>query len=320
MNIFTYLRGGKPVEPILKVKDVLKAYDDLIAVNKISLEVNQGEIMGILGPNGAGKTSLIRMIMNINAPDKGKIELNLDTDNWQSRVGYLPEERGLYKEAKVKDILIFLGSLKGLSKKEALKEGEYWLDKFDLTDNLNDEIKELSKGMAQKVQFAACVLHKPKLLILDEPFSGLDPVSQDLMKEEIKGLAESGVAIMLSSHQMNLVEEVCDRIFLLDKGNKVLYDDLDSIKNQYGNYRARLQTNDSNLLEDWLNENDLILNYNSYRNNFNILLEDNIEPNKFIADLPAGINLVELEIKRISLHNIFTRVARGGLLDAKENI
>nr|WP_282550579.1 DUF4162 domain-containing protein [Halonatronomonas betaini] len=119
---------------------------------------------------------------------------------------------------------------------------------------------------------------------------------------------------------MNLVEEVCDRIFLLDKGNKVLYDDLDSIKNQYGNYRARLQTNDSNLLEDWLNENDLILNYNSYRNNFNILLEDNIEPNKFIADLPAGINLVELEIKRISLHNIFTRVARGGLLDAKENI
>ncbi len=308
------------MEPILKVKDVLKAYDDLIAVNKISLEVNQGEIMGILGPNGAGKTSLIRMIMNINAPDKGKIELNLDTDNWQSRVGYLPEERGLYKEAKVKDILIFLGSLKGLSKKEALKEGEYWLDKFDLTDNLNDEIKELSKGMAQKVQFAACVLHKPKLLILDEPFSGLDPVSQDLMKEEIKGLAESGVAIMLSSHQMNLVEEVCDRIFLLDKGNKVLYDDLDSIKNQYGNYRARLQTNDSNLLEDWLNENDLILNYNSYRNNFNILLEDNIEPNKFIADLPAGINLVELEIKRISLHNIFTRVARGGLLDAKENI
>jgi len=308
------------VEPILKVKDVLKAYDDLIAVNKISLEVNQGEIMGILGPNGAGKTSLIRMIMNINAPDKGKIELNLDTDNWQSRVGYLPEERGLYKEAKVKDILIFLGSLKGLSKKEALKEGEYWLDKFDLTDNLNDEIKELSKGMAQKVQFAACVLHKPKLLILDEPFSGLDPVSQDLMKEEIKGLAESGVAIMLSSHQMNLVEEVCDRIFLLDKGNKVLYDNLDSIKNQYGNYRARLQTNDSNLLEDWLNENDLILNYNSYRNNFNILLEDNIEPNKFIADLPAGINLVELEIKRISLHNIFTRVARGGLLDAKENI
>ncbi|MBF8436863.1 ATP-binding cassette domain-containing protein [Halanaerobiaceae bacterium Z-7014] len=308
------------MEPILKVKDVLKAYDDLIAVNKISFEVNQGEIMGILGPNGAGKTSLIRMIMNINAPDKGKIELNLDTDNWQSRVGYLPEERGLYKEAKVKDILIFLGSLKGLSKKEALKEGEYWLDKFDLTDNLNDEIKELSKGMAQKVQFAACVLHKPKLLILDEPFSGLDPVSQDLMKEEIKGLAESGVAIMLSSHQMNLVEEVCDRIFLLDKGNKVLYDDLDSIKNQYGNYRARLQTNDSNLLEDWLNENDLILNYNSYRNNFNILLEDNIEPNKFIADLPAGINLVELEIKRISLHNIFTRVARGGLLDAKENI
>ena len=308
------------MEPILKVKDVLKAYDDLIAVNKISFEVNQGEIMGILGPNGAGKTSLIRMIMNINAPDKGKIELNLDTDNWQSRVGYLPEERGLYKEAKVKDILIFLGSLKGLSKQEALKESEYWLDKFDLTDNLNDEIKELSKGMAQKVQFAACVLHKPKLLILDEPFSGLDPVSQDLMKEEIKGLAESGVAIMLSSHQMNLVEEVCDRIFLLDKGNKVLYDNLDSIKNQYGNYRARLQTNDSNLLKDWLNENDLILKYNSYRNNFNILLEDNIEPNKFIADLPAGINLVELEIKRISLHNIFTRVARGGLLDAKENI
>ena len=308
------------MEAILKVKNVLKAYDDLIAVNKISLEVKEGEIMGILGPNGAGKTSLIRMIMDINAPDSGEINLNLDTKDWQSKVGYLPEERGLYKEAKVKDILVFLGSLKGLSKKEALNESKIWLDKFDLTDNLNDEIKELSKGMAQKVQFAACVLHKPKLLILDEPFSGLDPVSQDLMKEEIKRLAESGVAIMLSSHQMNLVEEVCDRIFLLDQGNKVLYDTLDNIKDQYGNYRARLQTNDNEPLKDWLNQNDLILNYNIYRNNFNILLEDDIGPNNFIAALPTDINIVELEINRISLHNIFTRVARGGLLDVKENI
>jgi len=305
---------------ILEVKDVLKAYDDLIAVNNISFEVNQGEIMGILGPNGAGKTSLIRMIMDINAPDQGEIKINLEANNWQSKVGYLPEERGLYKEAKVKDILVFLGSLKGLSKKEAMNEAKYWLDKFGLSNNLNDEIKELSKGMAQKVQFAACVLHKPELLVLDEPFSGLDPVSQDMMKEEIKRLAESGVAIMLSSHQMNLVEEVCDRIFLLDKGNKVLYDTLDNIKNQYGNYRARLQTNDDELLKDWLNENDFILNYDLYRNNFNILLEDNIGPNNFIAALPSKINIVELEINRISLHNIFTRVARGGLLDAKENI
>lgn len=308
------------MKSILEVKDVLKAYDDLIAVNKISFAVKQGEIMGILGPNGAGKTSLIRMIMDINAPDSGEINLNLDTNNWQSQVGYLPEERGLYKEAKVKDILVFLGSLKGLSKKEALKEGKYWLDKFELTDNLNDEIKELSKGMAQKVQFAACILHKPQLLILDEPFSGLDPVSQDLMKEEIKRLADNGVAIMLSSHQMNLVEEVCDRIFLLDKGNKVLYDTLDKIKDQYGNYRVRLQTNEAELLKDWLNQNDLVLNYTLYRNNFNILLADKIGPNSFIAALPSDINIVELEIKRISLHNIFTRVARGGFLDAQENI
>lgn len=305
---------------ILEVKDVLKAYDDLIAVNNISFEVNQGEIMGILGPNGAGKTSLIRMIMDINAPDQGEIKIALGTDNWQSKVGYLPEERGLYKEAKVKDILAFLGSLKGLRKREALNQGKYWLDKFDLNDNLNDEIKELSKGMAQKVQFAACVLHKPQLLVLDEPFSGLDPVSQDMMKEEIKRLAESGVAIMLSSHQMNLVEEVCDRIFLLDKGKKVLYDTLDNIKNQYGNYRARLQTNDYEPLKGWLNGNDLILNYNLYRNNFNILLEDNIGPNNFMAALPSKINIVEIEINRISLHDIFTRVARGGLLNDKENI
>ncbi|MFW5873512.1 MAG: ABC transporter ATP-binding protein [Bacillota bacterium] len=308
------------MNPILEVKDVLKAYDDLIAVNNISFEVNQGEIMGILGPNGAGKTSLIRMIMDINAPDQGEIKIALGTDNWQSKVGYLPEERGLYKEAKVKDILVFLGSLKGLRKSEALKQGKYWLDKFDLNDNLNDEIKELSKGMAQKVQFAACVLHKPQLLVLDEPFSGLDPVSQDMMKEEIKRLAESGVAIMLSSHQMNLVEEVCDRIFLLDKGKKVLYDTLDNIKNQYGNYRARLQTNDYEPLKGWLNGNDLILNYNLYRNNFNILLEDNIGPNNFMAALPSKINIVEIEINRISLHDIFTRVARGGLLNDKENI
>lgn len=305
---------------ILEAKNVLKSYDDLIAVNEISLEVNSGEIMGILGPNGAGKTSLIRMIMDINAPDSGQINLNLKTDNWQSKVGYLPEERGLYKEAKVKDILVFLGSLKGLKKSDALKAGEYWLEKFELSNNMNDKIKELSKGMAQKVQFSSCVLHNPELLILDEPFSGLDPVSQDLMKEEIKNLASNGVAIMLSSHQMNLVEEVCDRIFLMDKGNKVLYDNLENIKNKYGNYRVKLQTEKGRALEDWLNNNQLILKSKSYRDKYNILLEDKITPNDFINKLPGDIEIIELEIKRISLHNIFTRVARGGILDAEENL
>ncbi len=305
---------------VLKVDNVLKSYDDLVAVNNISFEVHPGEVMGILGPNGAGKTSLIRMIMDIYAPDEGEVNFSLPAANWQSRVGYLPEERGLYKEAKVKDILMFLGSLKGMDKNEALVAGEKWLAKFDLTDNLEDKVKELSKGMAQKVQFAACVLHDPELLILDEPFSGLDPLSQDLMKEEIKNLAQQNVAIMLSSHQMNLVEEVCDRIFLLDKGQKVLYDTLENIKNQYGNYRVNLQINDNGVLDNWLTDNELILNYNSYRQKYNIILNDKVGPNDFIAALPDDIALIELEIKRISLHNIFTKVARGGLLNAKENI
>ncbi len=314
------------MDTVLEIQDVVKKFASTLAVAGVSCEVRQGEIMGVLGPNGAGKTSLIRMIMDINAPDSGSISFNFQNgngDNWQESIGYLPEERGLYKNARVKDILAFLGGLKGLEKKVARSRGREWLEKFGLLDNYRDKIEELSKGMAQKVQFATCVLHEPELLILDEPFSGLDPVSQDLMKEEIRNLARQGTAIMLSSHQMNLVEEVCDRIFLMDKGSQVLYGDLEDIKNEYGNYRVRLTTADSRRLESFLSDNPRIHSFRQNKINWNILLENEVGPAEFIAILPEDLSITEISITRISLHDIFVRVARGGLLDAentKENL
>ena len=305
---------------VLEVQDVVKKFASTVAVAGVSCDVTEGEIMGVLGPNGAGKTSLIRMIMDINAPDSGSINFNFHNsngDNWQERIGYLPEERGLYKNARVKDIMAFLGGLKGLQKKEAQRRGREWLEKFDLLDNYQDKIEELSKGMAQKVQFATCVLHEPELLILDEPFSGLDPVSQDLMKEEIRNLARKGTAIMLSSHQMNLVEEVCDRIFLMDKGSKVLYGELEDIKNEYGNYRVKLTTEDEDRLQTFLTDNPGIHSFRQNKINWNILLENDIGPGEFISVLPDDLSITEISITRISLHDIFVRVARGGLLDAE---
>ena len=308
------------MDTVLEIQDVVKKFASTLAVAGVSCEVRQGEIMGVLGPNGAGKTSLIRMIMDINAPDSGSINFNFQNgsgDNWQESIGYLPEERGLYKNASVKDILAFLGGLKGLEKKVAQNRGKEWLEKFGLLDNYRDKIEELSNGMAQKVQFATCVLHEPELLILDEPFSGLDPVSQDLMKEEIRNLARKGTAIMLSSHQMNLVEEVCDRIFLMDKGSKVLYGDLEDIKNEYGNYRVKLTTADSRRLETFLSNNPRIHSFRQNKINWNILLENEVGPAEFIAILPEDLSITEISITRISLHDIFVRVARGGLLDAE---
>lgn len=312
------------MEKVLTVKDARKQYGDTVAVDDVSLEVRRGEIMGTLGPNGAGKTSLIRMIMDIIAPDQGKIEFNLNSavrdkkpSDWREKVGYLPEERGLYQQAKVKDIFAFLGGLKGLEKKQAHEQGLSWLEKFDLQDHFNDKIEELSKGMAQKVQFVTSIIHEPDLLILDEPFSGLDPVSQDLMIEEIADLAEGGMAIMLSSHRMNLVEELCDRIFFIDKGQEVLYGPLDDIKENYGNYRVKLKTKDDSSMQKFADSSNLIENYQRHQGRWQLLLGDEVQPEDFMQAAADELYLQEISISRISLHDIFVRVARGGFLHEK---
>jgi ABC-2 type transport system ATP-binding protein len=209
---------------MLEVQNISKSFYRKVALDDVSLTVRQGEIFGLLGPNGAGKTTLIRIINRIVEPDKGHIRINGDlmTQQHLSMIGYLPEERGLYRTMTVQDHALFLGQLRGLSKKDVKNQLEYWLEKFKIADWRNKRIEELSKGMAQKVQFVCTVLHEPKLLILDEPLSGFDPVNVELIKQELIEMRAKGKTIILSTHNMKSVEEICDRAALIDRSKKIL--------------------------------------------------------------------------------------------------
>ncbi len=220
---------------ILEVKNVVKQYGDYTALNEVSLSVPKGSIYGLLGPNGAGKTSLIRIINQITMPDSGEIILDgaiLKPEDVQY-IGYMPEERGLYKSMKVGEQCLYLAQLKGLSKNDAKIQLKYWFDKLEIQGWWNKKIQELSKGMAQKIQFVVTVLHKPKLLILDEPFSGFDPVNANLIKDEIIELNKQGTSVIFSTHRMESVEEMCDYIALIHKSNKLIEGKLTDVKKQF---------------------------------------------------------------------------------------
>lgn len=220
---------------ILEVDKVVKQYGDYVALNEISLTIPKGSIYGLLGPNGAGKTSLIRIINQITMPDKGNVYL--DGEKLQPKhiqhIGYLPEERGLYKSMRVGEQCLYLAQLKGLSKKDAKIQLDYWFERLGIQGWWNKKIEELSKGMAQKIQFVVTVLHKPKLLIFDEPFSGFDPVNANLIKDEILALKENGATIIFSTHRMESVEELCDDIALIHKSNKLIEGKLADVKRKY---------------------------------------------------------------------------------------
>lgn len=220
---------------ILEVRKVVKQYGDYTALNEVSLSVPQGSIYGLLGPNGAGKTSLIRIINQITMPDSGEIILDGEVlhPKHVQHIGYLPEERGLYKSMKVGEQCLYLAQLKGLSKEEAKKQLEFWFDKLEIKGWWNKKIQELSKGMAQKIQFVVTVLHKPKLLIFDEPFSGFDPVNANLIKDEILELKKNGSTIIFSTHRMESVEELCDDIALIHQSNKLIEGKLNDVKREF---------------------------------------------------------------------------------------
>ena len=223
------------IQPILRLENVVKTYDKKIAVDQVSLEVAKGSIFGMLGPNGAGKTSLIRIITTITKADSGRILIDGEplNSNHPEQIGYMPEERGLYKKMKVGDHLLYLGRLKGLSRVQTEKELKEWFEKFDIKDWWDKKVEELSKGMQQKVQFIATVLHRPKLLILDEPFTGLDPINTNLIKEEIDRLHQTGTSIIFSTHRMEQVEEICENIILINKGRNILEGRVDEIRNRF---------------------------------------------------------------------------------------
>jgi ABC-2 type transport system ATP-binding protein len=220
---------------LLEVKNVGKKYGNYVALNEVSLTIPKGSIYGLLGPNGAGKTSLIRIINQITMPDSGEIIFDgepLSAKHIQF-IGYLPEERGLYKTMKVGEQCLYLAQMKGLTKVEAIKQLEYWFERLGIEGWWNKKIQELSKGMAQKVQFVACVLHKPKLLIFDEPFSGFDPVNANVIKDEILELQKQGSTIIFSTHRMESVEELCDHIALIHKSNKLIEGSLNDVKRKF---------------------------------------------------------------------------------------
>lgn len=293
---------------MLKVAHLNKTFKDRQILHDISFDVNRGEIMAILGPNGAGKSTTIRNIMGIIHPDEGTIQFQGFNDIPRHKIGYLPEERGLYKNVKVIDILLYLADLKNYPLKKAKKRALAYLAKFDLEGKENTSIDELSKGMGQKVQFISSIIHEPELLILDEPFSGLDPVSQDLFKKEIRHLADNGTAILLSSHQMNLVEQMCDRLFMINKGKRVIYGHINDVKAQYGNFKCTILGQNEQVVLQQINDVERI----DYEKNKAILyLTNGVDINAWIKGLPSNLDIRELTINRVSLHEIFIDIATG---------
>lgn len=221
---------------ILELQNLQKYFATQKAVDDISFEIKQGSIFGLLGPNGAGKTTLLRMITGIFYPDQGNIIFNgkkFDPNNDVRYIGYMPEERGLYKKMKIGEQALYLAQLKGLSKADAMLKIKEWFVKFEMQSWWNKKVEDLSKGMSQKLQFVTTVLHEPKLIILDEPFSGLDPVNANLIKDEIFNLAQKGCTVIFSTHRMEQVEEICDHIVLVNKGHKILDGTVTDIKNQF---------------------------------------------------------------------------------------
>ncbi len=297
---------------ILKVEAINKSFRQHQVVKNISFEVRRGEILGLLGPNGAGKTTVIRMIMGIFQPDSGRIHFDREYIIDKKKVGYLPEERGTYDETRVLETIVYFARLKGLTKAEAVERAMLWLERMGLKDYARNKIEELSKGMQQKIQFIISVIHKPTLLVLDEVFSGLDPVNQNLFKDLIRELAAEGITILLSSHQMNLVEELCDRIFMINKGERVLYGKLDEIKDKAGirivNLKTRKKISNISLAEDNRISN---LQINGRSVSFHVL--GDYSPDSIINMLPEGIVIDELSIMRPPLHDIFVATVNRGV-------
>ena len=298
---------------VLRVEEVRKEFDDVVAVAGASFDVKRGEIFGLLGPNGAGKTTLIRMILGIMKPDQGSITTQLNgaaSALLKEHVGYLPEERGLYEERRVGETLLYFADLHKMNLDRARERIYYWLDRLSLEGRFSSRLKELSKGMQQKVQFIAAVLHEPDLVVLDEPFSGLDPPSQDLFTDVIREMAAEGMTVMLSSHQMNLVENLCDRVFLINRGDQVLYGNLSEMKTDHGEDVVWMKFSDPASL-DFQN---LLIGQLGVRieqwddASAELILPKGVHPSQFLHLLVSHAEVEEISIAKPSLHRIFVDI------------
>ena len=294
-----------PSSPTLILDHVSKSFGDFTAVSDLSIQVRPGRVFGLIGPNGAGKTTTIRMIVNITAPDTGTIKLfgKSMTTALQDRIGYLPEERGLYRKMKVGEQLQFFAELKGLPSREADKRIDAWLEKLELTSWKDKRAKDLSKGMQQKIQFIASVIHEPDLLILDEPFSGLDPLSVDLMKETILDQKTSGKTIILSTHQMEIAERLCDDICMINKSLKVLDGQLRELRRSFAQNVVALRVEGADGL---LNDPELITNVRQNGDDTEVLLTADASPQVLLKRLvDANVKITKFELVEPTLHDIF---------------
>jgi ABC-2 type transport system ATP-binding protein len=299
--------------PVVELAAVTKAYDSKVAVRDLSLSIDAGQMFGLLGPNGAGKTSSIRMMMGITMPDSGSISLfekpfdrrNLD------RVGYLPEERGLYKKMKVLDQLVFFGELHGLTREAARKRAVDWASRMEISGSLDKKTQELSKGMQQKIQFIATLLHDPGLIVMDEPFSGLDPVNTTLLQDALLDLKSKGKAILFSTHRMDQVEKLCDSICLINNGEAVLSGNLREIKSRYERNRVIVEFEGS---ADFL-KSDEIASANNYSGHAEITLKPHGDAQKLLHLAASMAAIYRFELVEPSLEEIFIQTV-GGKSDA----
>jgi len=304
------------MNPTVTISHVSKSFGPVKAVKDVSFEVYPGEIFGLLGPNGAGKTTTIRVMLDIFRPDGGEVTLfgNGMTETTKHRIGYLPEERGLYKDLKLEPTLIYLATLKGLDEATARQRLEDWLKRFDLYDHRQKKIQELSKGMQQKAQLIATLLHDPDLIIVDEPFAGLDPVNTRLVKEIIEEQRRAGKAIIMSTHQMHQVEALCSRIVLINNGEAVLYGEVDQIRRQFAGNAVMLSgQGDFTGLPG-------VLEARQQNGDWHLALAVGVSPQEVLRALALrdDIKLERFEIAEPSLEDIFVTVVRGGAAPGEE--
>jgi ABC-2 type transport system ATP-binding protein len=295
---------------IMLFENVQKNFGDVQALQGVSFSIPEHTIFGLLGPNGAGKTTLIRIITKIFAADGGNVMFNgKNIRNYEhAGIGYMPEENGMYKKMKVGEHLVYLARLKGLSKKTAKEKIQHWLEKLQAADWWNKKIEDLSKGMQQKIQFISTVLHDPQLLILDEPFSGLDPVNAEMIKNEIYNLHKQGTTVLFSTHRMEQVEEICDSIVLINKGSVVIDGKVKEIKNSFREHKYNIGFDKESILQS----NELFTVENSSENNFTIRLHENTKRNTVLQYcISAGYEITHFEEILPSLNDIFIKLVNS---------
>jgi len=289
----------------VEINHILKAYGNRAVVNDVSFYVNQGEIFGLIGPNGAGKTTTIRMMMDIIKPDSGNIKIMGEklSEKSKNKIGYLPEERGLYKKLSIIESIIYFASLKGVDRQTALERGENLLKRAELLPHKNKKIEELSHGMGQITQVIITIIHEPDLIILDEPFAGLDPVNTQLLKDLIRELRSNGKTIIMSTHRMNDIEELSDRLLMINKGRTVLYGDLTEIKSKYRNNSVVVESPGE------LGEIEGVIEQRRHNRSMELVLDDKITPQMILEQLvKKGVAVNRFELSTPSLNEIFIKV------------